>query len=503
VESGGKQSKTIESIKYMDRRIESAILWALFGAFAGYILIRAWVIPITHDEAATCFNHVPRLVIDTLMYEREANPNNHILNTLAIKLLTGLFGWHQFTVRIPVLLGGLIYGWTALLLARRMSDQSWVRIFTVLVLLGNPYLNEFFSLARGYGLAVGLMAAAIYQTVLFFDRNESRYAVRAMVLAGLAVYANFTLLLFFAPFSAALFLALWQQNPAFDVFWLKARPVFVAAFIFTALWYLPLGRLSKDNEIKSWAAVPSFLETVRLLVQGATRNHSYTGPDTARSLAWAIMLFSAGSWVVAILRHRIHRWRFGADLGYFAAFLLFGTVLTNFVQVGVTKTPYLQARLSLFYYPLIALALAGVAQWMWQRYREKTWLLFAPILVLLLINNARNLNFFNAYEWWFDRYTFVVLNKIKDLHLQEKRAKPFELNSDWIVQNSLGIHVEKMAPKYEQFIKMLPAAPNGQPPRPEGDFFYALSKEQVEALKAQYEPILVLEPEGYVLLRRK
>ncbi|MFM7155831.1 MAG: hypothetical protein ACKOZV_17050, partial [Bacteroidota bacterium] len=135
----------------MNQQTENRILAAIIAVFGAYIAIRAFRLPITVDEASTAINHVPRLVVDTLFYEREANPNNHILNTLLIKTMTGIFGWHHFVVRLPVLIGGAMYAWAALHLSKRIASGSIIRIFALLMFFGNPYLLEFFSFARGYG----------------------------------------------------------------------------------------------------------------------------------------------------------------------------------------------------------------------------------------------------------------------------------------------------------------------------------------------------------------
>ncbi|MFN7266025.1 MAG: hypothetical protein ACK5VB_00890, partial [Bacteroidota bacterium] len=156
----------------MNQQTENRILAGIAALFGVYILIRAYNLPITVDEASTAINHVPRLVVDTLFYEREANPNNHILNTLLIKITTGIFGWHHFIVRLPVLIGGALYAWAAIQLSRRISSFSPVRILALLLFFGNPYMLEFFSFARGYGLAAGLLAVSVEMACRFFDTQN-------------------------------------------------------------------------------------------------------------------------------------------------------------------------------------------------------------------------------------------------------------------------------------------------------------------------------------------
>ncbi|MEO6758940.1 MAG: hypothetical protein ABIO24_05755, partial [Saprospiraceae bacterium] len=196
----------------MKRTTENWVAGGLIGAYLIYVALRAWLLPITHEEGVTILNYVPRLFIDTLLYQKEANPNNYILNTLAIKTLLGLLPGHQFVVRLPALLGCGLYLWAGSALCRRLSEHPWVRLFGLAVLVGNPFLAEYFGLAQGHGLAIGLMLLALYRAWQFFENNTPHTLRSALLFAGLAGYANFALLLFFMPFSLLLFWAAWQQN---------------------------------------------------------------------------------------------------------------------------------------------------------------------------------------------------------------------------------------------------------------------------------------------------
>ena len=470
-----------------------------------YLAVRAWLLPMTHDEAATCFNHVPRLVVDTLTFQKEANPNNHILNTLCIKMMVGLFGWNQLTARLPALIGGFLYLWASNRLARRISTHSGVRIFALVLLLGNPFLLEFFALARGYGLAAGLMLTAIYQASLFAEWNERRYALRAVVLAGLSVYANFTLLLFFAHFVALLFALPAQANRGWKAFWETNRPALKALAVFILLWIVPLQRLSKDSEIANWVQMPSFFITVKQLVQSATANNPYLGDGTATTLAWFLAAGVCIGWVLALANWRSQRWQWAKAPGAWMAALLAGAVLTNFVQVWLTKTPYLQARLSLFYYPLAALLLAWMGQWLWQRFGKVAWIYMAPVLFLLLLNNVRVLNLHIVHEWWYDRSTFMVLDYFKKLHEKENPAAPYILDMNWIMLNSFGFHLELAQPEYARYVRKHEGWHRDQAPRPDGgyEFYYATGPEEAQPLLNSFDIVYRAPNLGFLLLRKR
>lgn len=486
----------------MNRKLETLFVSALLSAFALYILLRAWLLPITVDEAATAINHVPRLVIDTLTYRSDANPNNHILNTIAIKAFTGLLGWHPFVVRLPVLLGGLLYGWAAIMLTRRLSEQAWVRLFALLMLLGNPYLLEFFSLARGYGLAAGLMLAALWQSWRFLEENSAKHLRGAFIFGGLAVYANFTLLVFFAPFTALLLFAAWRANPSFSSFWKKTKPALITLAIFIALWYEPLRQLSKDSEIANWTALGSFIGSMEQSVKAAVHNIAYLGDDTNRILTWLAMLFSVGMWLVAAWRWWRSSRRFAADPRLFLIAVLPGAVLTNILQVHQTGTPYLQSRLALFYYPLFALHLGVAAAWLWERWGKRAWAFMVPVALFAALNLVRCVDLIKSSEWWFDQATYRVLEHLKKVHETEGRTEPIGLDAHHVMLNSYMFHLERDPRGFDRYVHLAPW--HGlQPPTRDYEFYYAINAEEVKDIIADYDVVMHVPGTTFLLLRMR
>ncbi len=484
----------------MKRFTETWLTGALAVAFLAYVAARAWRLPITHDEGATILNHVPRLVFDTLTFKKEANPNNHILNTLGIKTLLGIFPGHQFVVRLPALIGCALYVWAGLAICRRLSDQVWVRLFGVIVLLGNPFLAEFFGLARGYGLAVGLMTMALYQTWRFFENNSARTLRAAFIFAGLAVYANFTLLLFFIPFSLLAFWASWQQNRSWTDCWPVARPALYTLGIYILLWLTPLIRLSQDYELVTWSRLSSNFETIRLLIRSSTHALLYLGRNTTLILSWATLTAMLIGWGMAIGQWRRQRWQFAGDPKVFLATIFLGAVIANLVNVHLLHRAQLNARLSLFFYPLFALLLASMAAWLWQRIGRRSWAFLAPVLLLTLLNNVRCINLSNAFEWWFDSSTFYVLDKMKEIQAAEGRTEPYTFDGNWAVMNSFLVHAQVFPQGYDRTVTSFGWHAD-RVPIPGPDFFFAINDGEVQALGDAYQ--VVYKPPVGFLLRKK
>jgi hypothetical protein len=487
----------------MNKQTENRILGLIVALFGVYITVRAFRLPITVDEASTAINHVPRLVVDTLFYEREANPNNHILNTLLIKMMTGIFGWHHFIVRLPVLMGAALYAWAALQLSKRMANGTMLRIFALLMFFGNPYLLEFFSFARGYGLAAGLLAAAVEMACRFFDTQDPRQLRNSFVFAGLAVYANFTLLIFWAPFVFLLLLAVFSENWNLKSAWGKSKPALVVLLIFAALWFAPLKRLSRDSEIVNWNELGTWFESVQRIVRASIHANAYLGNGSDLALTRILIAGVLAITGIALFRLVKRSFRLQDDPRIFMALLLPLAALANIAQVRLTHTPYLEARLGLFYWPLVAISLSCAASWLHERYGRKVAVAFVlPLSLLWTVNIARTVNLGKSLEWYHDTDTFTVLEYLKQAYLEEGRTEPYVIDTEWFMQNSFIFHLEKDTYGYAKYAKLPPFHGN-QPPMKDADYYYAISGDRTQEALVYYDIVLRIPESSLVLCRRK
>ena len=125
-----------------------AQIWVLrvVAAFAlPWSGFRAYQQSITLDEADTYFWFAGR----GANYIWYLFPNNHVLNTLLIWLSTHAFGLSALTVRLPALLGAALYIAVAYFLCRAITDRFALQFATLICLVYNPFILDFFAAARG------------------------------------------------------------------------------------------------------------------------------------------------------------------------------------------------------------------------------------------------------------------------------------------------------------------------------------------------------------------
>ncbi len=164
-------------------RFSAQLTLALLAAIFAVNIYRAATQGIIIDEAFTYQHFVaPPLAQVMTTYDL----NHHILNSLLAKVTTGLFGVSELTLRIPSLFGGLIYLLAARAIVLYVFSAEWALAAFALLSL-NPFVLDYLSAARGYGLALGFLVSA-----LWFLLRRKWYS--AGICLGLTIGSNLSFL---------------------------------------------------------------------------------------------------------------------------------------------------------------------------------------------------------------------------------------------------------------------------------------------------------------------
>lgn len=127
----------------------SIFLWAITA-------YRASITGITYDEAFTYLNYSKSLS----GFLRIELANNHPINSLLIYLFTKLTNqpYNELTIRLPNIIAFAFY----LFICYKVSLEFKYPFLTFSLLSLNYYLDEFFGLARGYGISTTFVITALY-----------------------------------------------------------------------------------------------------------------------------------------------------------------------------------------------------------------------------------------------------------------------------------------------------------------------------------------------------
>lgn len=236
-------------MRFADRLPRLAALAMMVSAWLWHFA-RSLSAAATTDEAFTAIDFASKPWLDMLAYY---DANNHILHTVALKLSLAAFGWNLFALRLPALLAALLYSTALWRLGRRwFGDTLAFFVFCAAAAWAAP-VAEYFSLARGYAMAVAFFTWALLEAD---DPGVARWP-RVSLAMGLSVASN---LVFVIP-SAALIAALLFRERNWKDFRQLAAPGAVFSLIVVSL---PLSRAEASS---FYYGASNWIESLRSITE--------------------------------------------------------------------------------------------------------------------------------------------------------------------------------------------------------------------------------------------
>jgi hypothetical protein len=228
-----------------------------------WIVARACVQSITIDEANTFLVYALRASPSGW----EASSNNHVLNSLLMRLFVMVFGASPFTIRLPAVIGAAIYITAVYFLVRLITSKLLLQWSLLVCLVASPFTMDYLVAARGYSLALAFLTCAITLAARHKQRGGSLYkaAVLISVCAALSVSANFSFGI--ADVATGLLILIWMWGDA-----AASRTKTLAAF---ALPGLAVGYFFVGATVLGWPkgqftwGAQSLLETSRSLLHAS------------------------------------------------------------------------------------------------------------------------------------------------------------------------------------------------------------------------------------------
>lgn len=168
-------------------------------------VVKAILVPISYDEAFSFLVYSVKSISG--IFSDYTYPNNHILNTLLMKLSTRLFSDAEFFVRLPSVLGGIIFCVFIYRIANICINRSYLKILYLLLALSNPYLIDINAMGRGYSIGMALGFIAIYYLYQYFDNRYDNSSKTKKIGILLLISICFTLSMGSVPTFVNLFIA--------------------------------------------------------------------------------------------------------------------------------------------------------------------------------------------------------------------------------------------------------------------------------------------------------
>ncbi|MBR4826153.1 MAG: hypothetical protein IKZ86_15265 [Spirochaetaceae bacterium] len=347
-------------------------------------IIRAATTGITEDEAWTYLHWVHHNPLDVLKYLNIKETffttgNNHILNSFLISFLELFFhhNYNEFVIRLPNVISYIWY----LLFAYLITKDTKYKYLNFSLLVLNYGVNEFFGLARGYGMACAFVLGGIY----FFKKyllQKKNYLLTLSYLSLLtACYASTASLIVFASIICVSFLSLFRDNQFFkyalnQIFFLL--PIVIATLIIIRYHFL----MTKDDPTIYCGPTGSFYSDV---LESLLNVYGFNKRLISHAINLSI-LFS-----IVIIAREFDKLKNSYIILTGGVFFLFFIGLTK-----VTNQPWMTGRCLIPSMPLLIMMIVEIINVL----KIKKNMLFQTVLIIpLLIMFGLNLNVKATREW--------------------------------------------------------------------------------------------------------
>jgi len=443
--------------------IDKSISLLVLGAAFIYAFLRAYRIPIGHDEAITFLFANDLGWQQIFLYAHDEKANNHLLNTILIKLFLGLFGNKEIVIRLPALLGLLLYLYSAYRILNLFTKRH-VLVVGVSLLALQVYLLDYFSVARGYALSLGFFLLGFYYVLKTIgmeeDKQQFRYMLLSAILLSFSVLSNLAWLnpflgILIIPVLAEIrkgFCYLKQGNSTREIIRRVSRnvilPLFPPILVLVGLIAYPIYESVKADSFYYGGEIGFWADTVTSLVEGSL----HRGKEVPRD---AVLLGKVFVIFVLILSISLlfYRYRTERSLGRLDLYQLY-TLCALFLcfisiqcQHMVLATKYPLGRTGAYFIPLFLVLF--VLLWEQTRSLPKRagrtpiqWGFYA-IAIGTIVYNLTQFNI-SYTVWRYDASTKKMLHFLAQvLDVSALKAGSIRMGITWRLEPSLNYYIRK------------------------------------------------------------
>jgi len=453
-----------------------------------YVAYRACTLSFTHDES---LSYMILHGADNLT----KTANNHFLNTNMMRMTSYLFGDSEFSLRLPNVLLFIIYllGCYRIL---KQSENLWLFVSGTILLLLNPFVIDYFSLARGYGLSLGFLVAGLYYFLRERTNNYSFHSIIrdftiSVTFATMALFANFSTINYFIAvllIFAIQYIRIAMNGSGFSV---KQHFIFTAGIV---LSFIPLIIAVKrllwlSGSQQLYFGSESFGFTISSIIMSSMFYNEYQLLIGIIKYA-VIIIFSSG--IMFIILNKLF---YGPFMKITA--LISAIICGLFIEHYLFGVKYPVERAAIYLIPLSGIFMYYFASNIINFIDQKKQTLFSLLLCLtisipLCYNFISNLNLKYTYTWRYDAHTKDIIRIINESTGQVKGKKnKYKISNNWLMEPALNYYI------LSRKLNIEPATRDQV--NPDADFIYEFT---VDHHQAGYKELSAFPDIGTCLYQR-
>jgi hypothetical protein len=471
-------------------------LYTILGSLIFFLVVKeAYILPLTHDEGNTIYCSTTS-IWDIITF-KDPVPNNHILNTLFIKLSTALLGDGLFASRLHNTLSFLLFYIFTILISRRLFSNLWLQATLVVIMVLQPFLLDFFSVTRGYGLSIAFQTVSLYYLVKRWQEGKGSDLFYSILWAAVGVYANFTVLNYYVPLCILLLAQSGIKNFKGNTKQLfrDFGVIFGCSLVLLSLIIIPVHKMVSTKQFVYWGNTGFIHDTVKPLIIALRSGVDYYGATNEEIQMVVISLITIIS--LAGLSISFFQKKFSTHL-VLLTILLISVIGFNIFLFYAMDVPFLNARTALFFVPLVCIPFVLSIDSIFLKYRTLGMILIIGINSLFVQHFIRGFKVNSNFEWYYDKNTYEVLDYIKELAESGQVSKPVKVNCYWIFYPSMSFHAEH---HYKDVIEIMPW--NTKIENDQTSLFYYTEASEKDKLSVRFDIVKEYEYGARYLLRAK
>lgn len=409
-----------------------------------YILYRSANLSFTHDESFTYIWFVNNASLKDIVLYKDPILNNHILNSLAMKFIHMFFGDSELLLRLQSYFGFVLYFTSGIIIFRKFKSKVFF-LTGMVIYIFNIYLFDYFSLARGYALGVGLVSIAVALSIEYILSNKRSVLVWiALITSAAAVYANFSFNhLHIAINLLSLLFVFKDEMKVFNItnykrYLKKLIPFSVVNLILSILIIIPILKLKQTGQISFGGSGGIINETIRSLVSSTIYINS--NDNLIWGITYSILVIFLLAPIVYFILDKKNKVTIVSKIMLVTWIVIAFTFASNIIQNLILHDGYSIGRSALFMIPLLVilgLSLLGSLR----SFNVKIDILcrvgLVGISLMFLTHFMINSSVYSVKDWNYDA------NSKKAFELIEKDARGSFVNveTSWIFFQSFDFYV--------------------------------------------------------------
>lgn len=175
----------------MSNPIFKILYWFFCATLILIVYYRSQQIPPTQDEVISFFEFALGDYKNNIDFK---SANNHPLNTVLGRISVECFGPTLDSFRLPNVFSFALYCVFIYKIGKKLRRNHSIYLTPILLL--NPIILDYFSLARGYGMSFAFLLASIYYILIYVQARSLKSLALLTVFTLLATYSHLTLTLY-------------------------------------------------------------------------------------------------------------------------------------------------------------------------------------------------------------------------------------------------------------------------------------------------------------------